>query len=247
MTLNDPVNHLYLLAFKRKYNYLVLGLGPFIKEPLYKRLHLVPINQVMALTIEVFYSFQSPYSYLALEETYDLEDSYDISLLWQVYSAKASGEQVPAYPVVPEKLMYLFEDCNRYAKDHNVPIAFPETWPETEFDPTRVSRGAVIAADLGVQKEYLFKVFHHIWGLGLDPNEQDFLNELCEDLDVDVGDFLSKISSSDTRERVKGLYKRGRKLSVFDTPTFVIDNERFVGLDKLPLLREKFSKLGLKK
>ncbi|MDZ4785166.1 MAG: DsbA family protein [bacterium] len=201
----------------------------------------------MALTIEVFYSFQSPYSYLALEEIFALEDKFDVNLLWQVYSAKASGEQTPAYPVVPEKLMYLFEDCKRYAKDRNIPIVFPETWPETEFDPTRASRGAVIAADFGVQKEYLYKVFHHIWGLGKDANEQDFLNELCDDLDVDVGDFLSKISSSDTRERVKGLYKRGRKLSVFDTPTLVIDNERFVGLDKLPYLRETLTKMNLSK
>jgi 2-hydroxychromene-2-carboxylate isomerase len=201
----------------------------------------------MAQTIEVFYSFQSPYSYLALEELFKLEEQYDVSLLWQVYSAKASGETTQAHPVIPEKLMYLFEDCKRYAKDNNTPIVFPETWPETEFDPTRVSRGAVIAADMGVQKEYLYKVFHHVWGEGQDPNEQDYLNELCEDLDIDVGDFLSKISASDTRERVKGLYKRGKKLSIFDTPTLLIENERFVGLDKLPYVRQRLEKMGLKK
>src|SRR3990167_3686061 len=172
----------------------------------------------MALTIEVFYSFQSPYSYLPLEEIFELEERFDVTLLWQVFSAKASGEQIPPYPVVPEKLMYLIEDCRRYGQERNIPVVFPETWPEAEYDPTKVSRGAVIAADLGVLKEYLYKVFHHWWGLGLDPNDQDFMNELCDDLDIDVGEFLSKISSSDTRERVKGLFKRGKKLGVFDTP-----------------------------
>ncbi|MCB9029520.1 MAG: DsbA family protein [Deltaproteobacteria bacterium] len=200
----------------------------------------------MALTIEVYYSFQSPYSYLAIEEIFGLEEKYDVSLLWQVFSAKASGEQVQAYPVVPEKLMYLIEDCKRYATDNNIPIVFPETWPESEFDPTRVSRGAVIAADMGILKEYLFKVYHHWWGEGQDPNEQDFMSELCDDLDIDVGDFLSKMSSSDTRERVKGLYKRGKKLSVFDTPTFVIDGERFVGIDKIHQIEMRLEKLGLR-
>ena len=95
--------------------------------------------------------------------------------------------------------------------------------------------------------EYNIKVFHRWWGLGENPNEETFLNELCDELDVDLGEFLSKSSSSDTRERVKGVYKRGRKMGVFDTPTFVIDKDRYVGIDKLPYLRCKLTKMGLAK
>ena len=199
------------------------------------------------LTIEVFYSFQSPYSYLAIEPTFALEEKFEIQLLWQVYSAKASGQQVPSYPVIPEKLMYLYEDTKRFAAEHNLPIEFPASWPESEFDPTRVSRGAVIAQDMGILKEYLYKVYQHWWGEGLNPNEQDFMSELCEELDIDTGDFLSKISSSDTRERVKGLYRRGKKMGVFDTPTYVIDNEKYVGIDKLYYLDELLEKRGLRR
>ncbi len=201
----------------------------------------------MALTIELFYSFQSPYSYLILEPAYQLEEDYDIQILWQIFSAKAAGAPVTPTPVIPEKLMYLFEDTKRYAKDFNVPLVYPETWPEGEFDPGRVSRAALIASDLGVLKEFNFKVFHHWWGLGQNPNDDAFMNELCDDLDIDLGDFLSKISSSDTRERVKGVHKRGKKLLVFDTPTFMIDSERFVGIDKLYYLRERLDKMGLRR
>jgi len=201
----------------------------------------------MSVTVEVFYSFQSPYAYLAVEPTYQLEQDFDITLLWQIFSAKASGQQVPAYPIIPEKLLYLFEDTKRFATEHNIPLVYPTNWPETEADPTRVCRGAVIAQDMGILKEYNYKVFHHWWGLGLNPNDQDFMSDLCDDLDIDPGDFLSKISSSDTRERVKGIYKRGRKMGVFDTPTFMIDNDKFVGIEKLYYLRERFEKRGLRR
>lgn len=196
----------------------------------------------MSLTIEVFYSFQSPYSYLAFEDIYDLEKDFDVELLWQPFSAKASGQQIQAGQINPDKLSYLYEDTKRFAHERGIPLKFPDSWPQEEYDPSRATRGAVVAGDLGFQMEYNIKVAHHWWGQGLDPNDDEFMNELCDELDVDLGEFLSKISNSDTRERVKGIYKRGRKLGVFDTPTFIIDQERIVGLDKIQYLRERLSK-----
>lgn len=198
----------------------------------------------MTVTIEVFYTFQSPYSYLALESIYDLEKNFDVELLWQPYSAKAAGQQVPASPINPDKLAYLYEDTKRYAHEHKIPLEFPDTWPQEEYDPSRVTRGAIVAGDLGFQMEYNYKVFHRWWGEGLNPNDDDFISDLCDELDQDLGEFLSKISNSDTRERVKGVYKRGRKLGIFDTPTLVIDKERLVGLDKVPYLAERLKAQG---
>lgn len=198
----------------------------------------------MTVSIEVFYSFQSPYSYLALESIYEIESKYDVELLWQPFSAKASGQQMTPSPIVPDKLSYLFEDTKRFAEEKNIPLVFPEGWPENEFDPGRVTRGAVVAGDLGILMEYNYKVFHKWWGLGENPNDENFMNELCDELDIDLGDFLSKVSSSDTRERVKGIYKRGRKMAVYDTPTFVLDKERIVGIDKIAYVAQRLEKMG---
>lgn len=201
----------------------------------------------MTLNIEVYYSFQSPYSYLAIESIYDLAAKYEVELLWQPFSAKAAGQTVPATPVIPDKLTYLFEDTRRLAAESGIPLVYPEGWPETEFDPGRVTRGAVVAGDMGVLMEYNYKVFQKWWGQGENPNEENFMNELCDELDVDLGEFLSKVSSSDTRERVKGIHKRGKKAMVYDTPTLVIDKERFVGIDKIPYVASRLEKLNLKR
>lgn len=201
----------------------------------------------MTMKLEVFYSFQSPYSYLAMESLYELSNKYDVEVLWQPFSAKASGHQVTPAPIIPDKLSYLFEDTARIAREQGMPLKFPEGWPESEYDPGRITRGAVVAGDLDVLMEYNIKVFHKAWGLGENPNDENFMNELCDELDIDLGDFLSKVSSSDTRERVKGIYKRGQKLGVFDTPTIVLDKERLVGYDKIAYLLERLEKAGLKK
>ena len=197
------------------------------------------------LSIEVYYSFQSPSSYVALDSIMDLEINYDVELIWQPFSARASGQAVQSMGVLPDKLSYLFEDVTRTAKDNNLPIVFPEGWPETEFDPSRITRGALVASDMGVSKEYLVKVFDHCWGQGKDPNEDGFMNELCEQLDVDFGEMMSKASASDTKERIKNIYKRGRQLGVFDTPTLIIDKDRYFGVDKIQVVAKKLEKLGL--
>lgn len=201
----------------------------------------------MTLNIEVYYSFQSPYSYLAIESIYDLASRYEIELLWQPYSAKAAGQPLPPTQVIPDKLTYLFEDTKRLAVEKGMPLVYPEGWPESEFDPGRVTRGALVANDMGVLMEYNYKVFQKWWGQGENPNEENFMNELCDELDVDLGEFLSKISSSDTRERVKGIYKRGKKAMIYDTPTLVIDKERFVGIDKIHYVAQRLEKLNLKR
>ena len=197
-------------------------------------------------TIEVFYSFQSPYSYLALDGIYELQRRYekqDVTFLWQPFSAKASGQTTPSVPLLPEKLTYLFEDTKRFAAENGIPLVYPESWPENEFDPSRITRGAVIASDLDILMEYNYKVFHKCWGLGENPNDENFMTELCEELDIDLGDFLSKVSSSDKRERVKGIYRRGKDFNVFDTPTFVLNGERVVGLDKIPYIDSRIKKI----
>jgi 2-hydroxychromene-2-carboxylate isomerase len=201
----------------------------------------------MTVNLEIFYSFQSPYSYLALESCYRFEDGFDVQLLWHPFSAKASGQEVTRTPINPDKLSYIFEDTKRFADENGIPLVYPQGWPEVEFDPNRMTRGAIAALDLGVLKEFNYKVMHKWWGLGQDPNEEQFLAELCDELDVELGDFISRISASDTRERVKGIYKRGKKLGVFDTPTVMLDRERFVGIDKLPYVTARLEKLGLRR
>lgn len=201
----------------------------------------------MTVSIEVYYSFQSPYSYLALDGIYSLSRSYDVELLWQPFSAKASGQPIQPAPIIPDKLSYLFEDTRRIATEMNIPLQYPEGWPENEFDPGRVTRGALVAADMGILMEYNYKVFDRWWGHGENPNDENFMNELCDELDVELGEFLSKISASDTRERVKGVYKRGKKFGVFDTPTLVLDKDRFFGFDKIQAVACKLDKMGLRK
>ena len=55
------------------------------------------------------------------------------------------------------------------------------------------------------------------------------------------------MNSSDVRERVRGTYKRGKKMAVFDVPMVVIGEERFLGLERIAAIEDRLTELGLRK
>lgn len=197
----------------------------------------------MIQTIEIFYSFQCPYSYLAIDRLSQLDRKYDVKVLWQPFSAKASGKNFQPAPYPPDRSSYIREDVTRLARKNGMPLVMKPEWPENEWDPERSIRGAVVATDLDLIFEYNVKMFDRWWGQGEDPNEQSFFIELCEDLDVDPNEFAGRMSTMDTRERVRGIYKRGRKLQVFDTPTILIGEERFYGLERIDEVEERLTEI----
>lgn len=201
----------------------------------------------MIQTIEIFYSFQCPYSYLAIDRLSQIENRYDVQVLWQPYSAKAAGQNFQSHQISPERASYIREDTVRLARAASMPLVMRSDWPEKEFDPERSIRGAVVAADLEIALEYNIKMFQRWWGEGADPNEQGFFIQLCDDLDIDPNEFAGRISTTDTRERVRGIYKRGRKLQVFDTPMIIIGEERFFGIDRVSAAEERLTELGVRK
>lgn len=198
-------------------------------------------------TVEIFYTFQCPYCYLAIDRLSQIERKFDVRVLWQPYSARAAGQGNQNTSYSPERLSYIKEDVVRIAKEMEIPLVMKADWPDKEFDPEKSIRGALIASDLDIILEYNIKMFHHWWGEGMDPNEQSFFIELCDDLDLDPNEFAGRMSTSDTRERVKGVYKRGRKLQIFETPMIVIGEERFHGFDRIAQVENRLAELGTKR
>lgn len=200
----------------------------------------------MIQTIEIFYSFQCPYSHLAMERLINIENKLDVKVLWHPFSAKAAGQPVNANSQT-DRQSYLIEDAQRIAQATKSLIRFPEGWPNSEFNPEKVTKGAFVASDMGVLAEYNIKVFTRWWEDCKDPNDQSFFASLCEELDVNPNEFVGRMSSSEIRERVRGTYKRGKRLRVFDTPTVLVNEERFVGVDRIEAVVSRLSELGLSK
>ncbi|MCS6962031.1 MAG: DsbA family protein [Deltaproteobacteria bacterium] len=179
--------------------------------------------------VEIFYDFSDPYCYIFLDDLYRFEDIQDVECIWQPLNPKAAGLPQQVFHYLEGEDTYVREEIERFAKERNLELNFPSEWPNEEFDVSRVTRAAFVALDMGVGKEFNFRATYRIWGLGEDPTKDQFLIQVAEDLDLDLGEFLTKVAAVDTRERAKGVIARAKKFGVFKPLTIVHRNIRYYG------------------
>ena len=83
----------------------------------------------MTLSVDLFFSFRSPYSYLALPKTLKLVADYDVTVnLRPVYPLAV---RVPGFfkKTNPQFARYVVLDSSRVAKHENIPFRFPRPDP----------------------------------------------------------------------------------------------------------------------
>src|SRR3979409_1582717 len=83
----------------------------------------------MTLSVDLFFSFRSPYSFLALPKTLRLAADYDVTVnLRPVYPLAV---RVPGFfkKTNPQFLRYVAIDSSRVAKHQNIPFRFPRPDP----------------------------------------------------------------------------------------------------------------------
>jgi 2-hydroxychromene-2-carboxylate isomerase len=83
----------------------------------------------MTLSVDLYFSFRSPYSYLALPKTLKLVAEYDVDVsLRPVYPLAV---RVPDFfkRTDPQFVRYVVLDSNRVAKYENIPFRFPRPDP----------------------------------------------------------------------------------------------------------------------
>jgi 2-hydroxychromene-2-carboxylate isomerase len=83
----------------------------------------------MTLSVDLFFSFRSPYSYLALPKTLKLVEDYDLAVnLRPVYPLAV---RVPGFfkKANPQFARYVVRDSTRVAEYEGIPFRFPRPDP----------------------------------------------------------------------------------------------------------------------
>ena len=98
----------------------------------------------MTLSVDLFYSFRSPFSYLALPKTLKLVETYDLAVnLRPVYPLAV---RVPGFfkKASPNFIRYVVLDSTRVAQHEGIPFRFPKP-PLTlwRMRPKFVRRGPI--------------------------------------------------------------------------------------------------------
>jgi 2-hydroxychromene-2-carboxylate isomerase len=213
----------------------------------------------MTLSVDLFFSFRSPYSYLALPKTLKLVADYDAAVnLRPVYPLAV---RVPGFfkRANPQFARYVVLDSTRVAKYENIPFRFPRPDPIVQDMATlevaehqphihRLTRLGAAAQLEGRSLEFANAISRVLWdGTIKGWNEGDHLARAAASAGFDLAAMDAAIAADAERyERIIADNERDHAASGhWGVPTFVFENEPFFGQDRIEMLIWRMQGKGL--
>lgn len=191
----------------------------------------------MIETVEFYFDFVSPFSYLAHVKLPGIVAKHGYAINYcpvDVSAAKlAAGNYGPSNLEIPSKLKMLTADIRRWAVRYGVPLTFPK-----KMMCERWNVGAIYASEKGMATKYVTEAYHRIWGLGIDPTEDPELRKAAESLGWDPEDFLTYVSSSRMRTEFRRRCVEAHRIGIFGVPIVQVEDQMWWGNDRLTFFEE---------
>jgi len=213
----------------------------------------------MTLSVDLFFSFRSPYSYLALPKTLRLAADYDVTVNLRPVCPLAV--RVPGFfkRTDPQFLRYVGLDSRRVAERANIPFRFPRPDPIVQDMTTldvadnqpyihRLTRLGAAAQLEGRALGFVDAISRVLWdGTVSGWNEGDHLVRAAAAAGFDLTAMDAAISADPDRYEliIAGNEKDHAASGHWGVPTFVFDNEPFFGQDRIDLLIWRMESKGL--
>lgn len=213
----------------------------------------------MTLSVDVFWSFRSPYSYLATPQLVALREQYDLEVVVRPVlpiAVRIDGFFKRVNPLWPP---YLARDIYRLAQMQGTPIRWPRPDPivmdiasgEVPADQPyihRITRMGQAAAEAGKGLAYISEVGSLIWsGSTENWHEGDHLARAAERAGLDP-EALEATARDDAGRLDAAIEANQRALETaghWGVPTMVFDGEPFFGQDRLDVLVWRMKQRGL--
>lgn len=213
----------------------------------------------MTLAIDLFWSFRSPYSYLATPRLVAMQRDYDLNInVRPVYPlAVRSGEFFGQ--VNPMWIPYLMRDTYRISQMLSMPYRWPRPDPVVVDPQTRaatpnqpyihrLTRLGCAAAETPHGLDFLNEVSRVIWSGEVEGwPEGDHLKNATARAGLDLVDLDKKIT--DDPEKYEAIIMANQKAHAeaghWGVPTMAFNGEPFFGQDRLPDLLWRLKQNGL--
>lgn len=193
----------------------------------------------MTRTIDFYFDFPSPYSYLAHTQLPNLAAEHGATITYHPFRILELMTIVGNRPTTIEcknKGKYAGADLQRWTKRYNVDFA--RNPHSKSFDFAELDRGALVAIEDGRGAEYVTAVFAAIWGRPVDLSQRAALIELLDSVGFDARQLIQRAGSEDIVAKLEAETKAAAECGVFGAPTMFVGHQMFFGNDRLDFVAE---------
>ena len=181
-------------------------------------------------TLEFFFDFTSPYSYLASTQVDAVAARAGAAARWRPFVLggvfKATGNRAPIE--TPAKGRHMLVDLDRWARRYGVPLRFPSVFP---IHSVLALRCALVAEGQGKLVPFSRAVFRAAWGEELDIASPEVLAGLAAGVGLDGAAVVA--AAPGQKEALVAQTSEAVERGAFGAPALFVGEELFVGNDRL--------------
>ena len=190
-------------------------------------------------TVEFFFDFGSPASYLAWTQLPAICRAAGATLVYRPMLLggvfQATGNASPI--TVPAKGKYMLTDLARFAQRYGVPMRFNPHFP--------INTLALMRAAVGVQQreparfeEFVAAMFRAMWVDGRNMADAATVGEVLAQAGFDAQAVLALSGDATVKDALKASTEEAVRRGAFGAPTMFVGSQMFFGQDRLDFVRE---------
>ena len=195
----------------------------------------------MTKSVEFFYDYASPFSYLAdcrlpaIAARRGAEIVYRPAILGVLIVE--SGNQPP--PTVPAKMKYMNADMRRWATKLDVPFVPNPAFPVRSIT---LMRAALIADDTGVFPRFHAAMWRAMWNDAANLADPAVLTDVLTRAGLDAETIMRGTQDDRVKARLKANCDEALARGAFGLPTFFVGDEMFFGNDRLDFVDDALAR-----
>ena len=192
----------------------------------------------MTKSLEFYFDFISPYSFLAYKKLISLNNKNKIKVIYKPLLLgglhKLGGITAPAFN--KRKMKNMKNDCELIAKKNNINFKWNDKFP---INSLYLMRGYLtIENEL---KDKFFEVcFDAYWKDNMDISSETNIKNILKVCDLDNNTFFENIQSQKIKDELRELTNLAFEKDIFGAPTFVVNNKIFWGQDRLSYALDEY-------
>ena len=193
----------------------------------------------MTKSIDFYFDFISPYSYLAYKKIKSLNNLNDYKIIYKPILLgglhNLGGITAPAFNV--RKMKNMKNDCELIAKKNKIIFKWNDKFP---INSLYLMRGYLVLSEK-LKEKYFEVCFDNYWKENTDISGEESIHKILDLCSINKTDFFKNINDKKIKDQLKELTNLAFQKDIFGAPTFVVNNKIFWGQDRLEYALDEYN------
>tara|TARA_B100001248_G_scaffold239383_1_gene204601 strand:- start:226 stop:810 length:585 start_codon:yes stop_codon:yes gene_type:complete len=193
----------------------------------------------MTKSIDFYFDFISPYSYLAYQKLKTLNKDNFFKIVYKPILLgglhNLGGITAPAFNV--RKMKNMKDDCKLIADKNKIQFQWNENFP---INSLYLMRGYLVI-DEKLKKKFFETCFDYYWKENMDISNEKNVIKILDTCSINKINFFKDIENNKVKDELKKLTNLAFEKDIFGAPTFIVNNKIFWGQDRLEYALEEYN------